>query len=417
MRRNRTNTLTANGSSPSPTRTPTPIRRSHVTTRDALTGALGGLRGRPLRSVLSALGIAIGIGAMVAVVGIGRAGQAAVVEDIRALGTNLLTAAPGQTFAGGTALLPEDADAMVARIGPVTSATATGKVNATVRRTDRVDVNATGGIAVLAGRDDLLATVGGHVRVGRYLDPAVGNYPVTVLGSTAAERLGVDAPGGLVWLGEQWFTVLGILDAMPLAPELDRSVLVGWSAARTHLAFDGRPTMVYARAHDDQVPAVRDVMAATVSPGRPNEVKVSRPSDALAAQRAAEGTGSVLLLGLGAVALLVGGVGVANTMVVAVLERRREIGLRRALGAHQGQIRNQFLTEAVCLAGLGGLAGVVLGTTVAVTYAQAHDWPLTVPLPALAGAVGAAAVIGALAGWFPAARASRLPPTQALSAE
>lgn len=417
MRRNSTKNHVGKAHSAGPA-APRPFRmRSRVTPRDALTGALGGLHGRPLRSVLSALGIAIGIGAMVAVVGIGRAGQAAVVEDIRALGTNLLTAAPGQTFGGGQALLPENADAMVARIGPVTSATATGKVEATVRRTDRVDANATGGIAVLAGRDDLLGTVGGRMAAGRYLDPAVGKYPAAVLGSVAATRLAVDAPGGLVWLGGQWFTVLGILETLPLAPELDRAVLVGWEAARTYLGFDGHPTTVYARARDDQVPAVRDVLAATVSPGRPHEVKVSRPSDALAAQRAAEGTGSVLLLGLGAVALLVGGIGVANTMVVAVLERRREIGLRRALGAHQGQIRGQFLAEAVCLAGLGGLVGVASGTAVAVVYAQAHDWPLTVPLPELGGAVAAAAVIGALAGWFPAARAARLPPTRALSTE
>ncbi|WP_406280699.1 ABC transporter permease [Embleya sp. NBC_00896] len=400
------------GSAPGAARLPSPAR---LAPRDALAVGLGGLRGRRLRAVLSALGIAIGIGAMVAVVGIGASGQAEVTARIRSLGTNLLTAGPGQTVFGERARLPADADAMVERIGPVISASATGKVDATVRRTDRVDPNANGGMGVLAARDDLPGTVGSTMRSGRFLDPAVGAFPTVVLGSTSAERLGMDSPGGRVWLGEQWFTVVGILAPVPLAPELDVSALVGWQAARAHLSFDGAPTTVYTRARDARVEQVRAVLAATIAPASPNEVRVSRPSDALAAQSAAEDTLSSLLLGLGAVALLVGGVGVANTMVVAVLERRREIGLRRALGAHRGQIRNQFLIEAVCLSGLGGFAGVLLGALTTFGYAGSRGWPWTMPPGALGAAVCAAAVVGAMAGWYPASRAARLPPTEALA--
>ncbi|MGW1996524.1 ABC transporter permease [Embleya sp. NPDC001921] len=391
---------------------PTPARLSLA---DALLVGVSGLRGRRLRAVLSALGIAIGIGAMVAVVGIGASGQAALLERIRALGTNLLTAAPGQTVFGEESALPPDADAMVERMSAVEGASATGRVTATVRRTDRVDRDITGGIGIVAARDDLPIVLGAELRSGRGLDPAVGAFPAVVLGSAAAERLAVDVPGGRVWLGEQWFTVVGILRPVPLAPEIDRSALVGWAAARTHLGFDGRPTTVYVRAREDDVERVRDLLAASVAPGRPNEVRVSRPSDALAARFAAKDTLSSLLLALGAVALLVGGVGVANTMVVAVLERRQEIGLRRALGAHRGQIRHQFLTEAVCLSGAGGLAGVVLGAGATYGYATVRDQPWTVPMAALAGAVAAAAVVGAVAGWYPAARAARLPPTEALA--
>ncbi|MDI2124879.1 ABC transporter permease [Yinghuangia seranimata] len=391
---------------------PSPAR---LRPRDILAVGLSGLRGRKLRAVLSALGIAIGVAAMVAVVGIGTSSQAQLADQIAKLGTNLLSVGPGSNFAGAEVKLPEDADGMVQRIGPVESATQTGKTSATVRRTDKVDSRITGGIQVLAARDNLLGTVGGKLRSGRFLDPATGRYPGVVLGAKAADRLGVDAPGGQVWLGDQWFTVLGILDPVPLAPELDSSAMVGWEAAKTYLGFDGHPGNVYTRTKESAVEAVRDVLAPTVNPKSPNEVKVSRPSDALAAQLAAKDTFNALLLGLGAVALLVGGVGVANTMVIAVLERRQEIGLRRALGAHRGQIRTQFLTEAVALAGFGGLAGAALGGLATYGYATAKGWPFAIPAGALAAAIAASALVGAVAGLYPAARAARLTPTEALA--
>ncbi|WP_436772718.1 ABC transporter permease [Yinghuangia sp. YIM S09857] len=391
---------------------PTPAR---LGPRDVIAVGLSGLRGRKLRAVLSALGIAVGVAAMVAVVGIGTSSEARLNERIAGLGTNLLTVGPGTSFTGNASSLPSDADAMVERIGPVKSATATGKTKATVRRNDRIGEGITGGIEVQAGRLDLLDTVGAKLRAGRFLDPATERYPTVVLGSKAAERLGVDAPGGQVWLGDQWFTVIGLLEPVPLAPELDTSALVGWHAASQYLGFDGNPTTVYTRTAESAVESVRDVLAPTVNPKSPNEVKVSRPSDALAAQLAAKDTFNALLLGLGAVALLVGGVGVANTMVIAVLERRQEIGLRRALGAHRGQIRTQFLTEAVTLAGLGGVAGALLGGAATYAYASVEGWPFAIPLPALAAAVAASAAVGAIAGLYPASRAARLTPTEALA--
>lgn len=383
--------------------------------RDVLAVGLSGLRGRRLRAALSALGIAIGVAAMVAVVGIGTSSQARLAQQISALGTNLLTVQPGQSFGGKNVPLPKDADAMVERIGPVTSASATGQTDAAVRRNDKVDSHITGGIGVLAARDDLLGTVGGKLRSGRFLDAATGKYPTVVLGTKAAARLAAEEPGGRVWLGDQWFTVIGILDPVPLVPELDTSALVGWETATVFLDFSGSPTSVYTRSEEASVEQVRAVLAPTVNPARPNEVNVSRPSDALAAQLAAKDTFNALLLGLGAVALLVGGVGVANTMVIAVLERRQEIGLRRSLGALRGQIRMQFLTEAITLAGLGGIAGAILGGAATYGYATAKGWPSVIPLGALAAAVGASAAVGAIAGLYPAGRAARLTPTEALA--
>ncbi|WP_432832316.1 ABC transporter permease [Dactylosporangium sp. CA-092794] len=374
-----------------------------------------GLRTRPLRVVLSALGIAIGIAAMVAVVGISSSSRAQVDRQLAALGTNLLTAGPGKSFFGDNSHLPDDAEAMVARIGPVTAVSATGRVpSAHVYRTDRIPAEESGGIAVLAARPDLPATVGVTVHAGTWL--TAPDYPTVVLGARAASILGLaDGLGLNVWLGDHWFTVVGILDAVPLAPELDSAALIGWPAATGVLGFDGYPTTIYSRARDDAVTAVADVLAATANPAAPNEVQVSRPSDALAAKAATDQAYTGLLLGLGAVALLVGGVGVANTMVISVLERRPEIGLRRALGATRGHIRSQFLAESLLLALLGGTGGVLLGLLVTEAYAAARDWPAVLPAWALLGGLLATLVIGGIAGLYPAMRAARLSPTTALS--
>ncbi|MEJ3747439.1 ABC transporter permease [Actinomycetes bacterium KLBMP 9797] len=378
-----------------------------------------GLRTRPLRAFLSALGIAIGIAAMTAVVGISSSSRAEVDRQLAAFGTNLLTVAPGNTLLGEDAKLPLAAVAMISRIGPVTQVAATGTVSdAKVYRTDRIPTVQSGGIAVRAAHLELLATVGASVVEGTWLNAATDRYPAVVLGSATAKRLGIVTVGAEVqiWLGGQWFTVTGILDAVPLAPELDSAALVGWPAAETYLAFDGHPTTVYTRTTDPSVEEVRAVLAATANPEAPNEVKVSRPSDALAARQATDEAFTGLLLGLGAVALLVGGVGVANTMVISVLERRAEIGLRRSLGATRGQIRVQFLSESLLLSALGGAGGMVIGVAVTALYSLTQEWPTVVPAWATAGGVVATLVIGAMAGLYPAIRAARLAPTEALAA-
>ncbi|MCX5068148.1 ABC transporter permease [Micromonospora lupini] len=378
-----------------------------------------GLRTRPLRAFLSALGIAIGIAAMIAVVGISSSSRAELDRALDALGTNLLTVEPGDTLFGADAQLPGDSIAMIGRIGPVTQVTATGRVpDAKVYRTDRIPAAETGGIATRAARLDLLDAVGAEVADGTWLNEATARYPAVVLGATAAQRLGITTAGSQVrvWLGGRWFTVVGVLGAVPLAPELDASALVGWSAASDYLGFDGHPTTVYTRAQESQVEAVRSVLGATANPEAPNEVEVSRPSDALAAAEATDDAFTGLLLGLGAVALLVGGVGVANTMVISVLERRAEIGLRRALGATRGQVRTQFLAESLLLSAFGGIGGVLLGIVVTSGYALSQGWPIVVPAWAMLGGVGATLVIGGFAGLYPAVRAARLAPTEALAA-
>jgi len=394
---------------------PAPARLSP---RDVVRTGGSGLRTRPLRVFLSALGIAIGIAAMTAVVGISTSSRADLESKLDRLGTNLLTVGPGSTLFGADAELPVESVAMVRRIGPVTEVSATGNVEANIYRSDRIPPGETGGIAVLAAHTDLLGTVGARIAVGTWLNAATSRYPAVVLGSTAAQRLGITSadPDVLVRIGGRWFTVVGILDPAELAPELDSAALVGWDVAGSELGFDGHPTTIYSRSRDDAVDDVRSVLAATANPEAPTEVKVSRPSDALAAKDATNKAFTGLLLGLGGVALLVGGVGVANTMVISVLERRSEIGLRRALGATQGQIRLQFLVESQLLAALGGVGGVLLGIAVTIGYAATQGWLAVVPPWAPAGAVAATLLIGALAGLYPAMRAARLAPTEALAA-
>jgi putative ABC transport system permease protein len=394
------------------------LRPATLHFRDVVRVGAVGLRTRPTRAFLSALGIAIGIAAMVAVVGISSSSRAELDGQLDALGTNLLTVAPGTRLTGEQAQLPLTAEAMVGRIGPIHAESAVGKVDdAPVYRSNKIPVVETNGIIAYAARTNLLDTIGATVRSGTWLDAATGTYPATVLGASAADRLGITkaGPDTQVLIGNQWFTVLGILEPAALAPELDSAALMGWPAADTTLNFDGHPTTIYTRSDDAQVEAVRSVLGATANPEAPNEIDVSRPSDALAAKQAAGQAFTGLLLGLGAVALLVGGVGVANIMVISVLERRAEIGLRRSLGATRGQIRTQFLTESLLLSALGGIGGALLGSGVTAAYASYQNWLTVIPPWALIGGVAATFVIGGLAGLYPAVRASRLSPTEALA--
>lgn len=395
-------------------------RPARLAPLDLLGLGLLGLRTRPARALLSALGIAIGIATMIVVTGIPASSQAALLDELTALGTDTLqaTALPNQD---PPAKLPETATGMVARIGPVIAVSAVANTRTLVRRNDRISRDNGSGLTVLAARLDLPATIDARVRAGAWLTPATAAFPAVVLGSVAAGRLGIaelppGAPAPTVVIGDTRFTVTGILAATPLSPDIDRSVLVGWEVARTELRFDGHPTVLYVRTEEPQLEAVRAVLAETISPERPGQVVVTRPSDALAAKRATESSFSVLFFALAAVALVVGGIGVANTMVVSVLERRSEIGLRRALGATRGQIRGQFLTESVLLSLLGGLGGSALGLLTTIGYAAWQNWPLVLPATAAAGGVGGAVVIGVLAGVYPCVRAARLTPTQALAA-
>ncbi len=254
------------------------------------------------------------------------------------------------------------------------------------------------------------------MREGRFLDAATERYPTVVLGALAARRLGiVDLRAPIaVYIAGEWFSVIGILDELPLAPELDRAALIGREAADTWLDADISPTTIYVRADPAYVDEVRGVLGATANPENPEAVTVRRPSDAIEARAATATAFTALFLGLGLVALAVGTLGIANVMLMAVLERRGEIGLRRALGATRGAIGGQFFGEALLLASLGGALGVSVGMLIGGAYATSQGWPVVISPVAIAIGVGATAIVGAVAGLYPAMRAARVPPTDAL---
>jgi putative ABC transport system permease protein len=376
-----------------------------------------GLRTRRLRALLSALGIAIGIGAMVAVLGVSASSRANLVAELNQLGTNMLTVSPGTTLGGQTATLPGTSAATIGHLPSVQAVSATGTIqNATVRRTDRIPVYNTSGITVRWSDTSLLRTLKGSVYRGQWLNAATVRYPAVVLGRVAAQRLGVVdlVQPTEVFIEGRWFTVVGVLNSLPLAPEIDRSALVGLPVAEAQFHAGGAPDMVYVRSVPTQVIETAGLLPRAAYPQDPAQVNVSQPSAALTAQAEAESAFTSLFLGLGAVALLVAGVGVANVMVISVLERRSEIGLRRALGATRALVAVQFLAESLLLSLLGGLGGLALGAAATAVYALVQGLPFVVPPVAVAGGLGAALGVGAVAGLYPASRAARLSPTQAL---
>jgi putative ABC transport system permease protein len=381
--------------------------------------ALQGPRTRRLRAALSALGIAIGIGAMVAVVGVSASAQANLLAEIDALGTNLLTVTPGQTFLGANEILPHTSVPMIGHMQQVQSAVAVYQVaGANVYRSPLVPQSESGGIGVDAAADNLPEVLGTSMASGHFLDAVGGRYPEVVIGAQAAGVLQIDRVGGnvLVYLGNTWFTVVGILKPVLLDSSLDSDVFIPLPVAERMFQTKPNPSEIYVRADVSAVNKVSGLLAATADPQQPDGVQVSRPSDALEARAAAKGQFTTLLLGLGAVALLVGMIGIANIMVISVLERRGEIGLRRALGATKRHIWSQFLAESALLAVLGGIGGLLLGAGATVLYAQARNEPFVIPVYALIAAPAAGLVIGAIAGLYPAMKAARLSPTEALRA-
>ena len=305
---------------------------------------------------------------------------------------------------------------MVNRINPVYEVATVSRVPGRVYRNDLINEGRTRGITIFAADLNLVKAQRGTIKSGSYLTEAGSRFPTVVLGAVAAERLGIVEVSNqqTIWLGGQWFSVVGILEPLPLAADLDRSAIIGYGAALEFLDHDEPADVIYVRAYPEHILNVRSIMAATVNPENPEEVQVSRASDVLEAKVAARSTFTYLFIGLGAVALLVGGIGIANVMVIAVIERRNEIGLRRALGATRFHIGTQFITESLFLACIGGITGILLGILITAVYATLRDWTLVISGYAIIGGIASSILIGGIAGLYPALRAANMSPTDAL---
>jgi len=384
--------------------------------KDLFFVALYGVRARRGRAALTSIGIGIGIAAIVAVTGISASGRADLLATLESLGTNLIKASPQAGFFGTQEKLPDGVVGMVERIGPVEEVTSTTQTDLIVRRSDFISEFEGGGISTIVTSPELLQVVGGNLIEGRFIQDGLSNIPVTVLGSVTASRLGIntlDTPTKIL-IGNEWFGVVGIIDELKIHPDLDRSVFIGYGVAKTLFDIDKEPTTIYVRANPTYIEDVVEVIAPSMNPENPDQVQVSRPSDALEAQEAADAAFTNLLLGLGSVALLVGGVAIANVMVMSVLERRMEIGVRRYIGATRKEIRYQFLLESIVLSGIGGLVGVVLGTGVTLGYTNYTDIVFSIPVSQVLGAILLALLIGAISGVYPAIKASKIQPAEAV---
>ncbi|HEY3727448.1 MAG TPA: ABC transporter permease [Solirubrobacteraceae bacterium] len=389
---------------------------SRLSGRDLLRVGSLGLRSRRTRAALSALGISIGIAAIVGVLGVSQSSKSGLLNELGRLG-NLITVQPASTASGQATELPTAAEGMASRIGPVTNVTAIATIQSTyVYRSPFVPAIDTNGISLTATDAALPAALGASIVHGTFLNATTAHFPAVVLGAEAARLLGINdlTNPTQVWIGRHWFTVIGILNPVELVTQMDSMAFIGFPIAGQYFAFDEHPSDLYLRAVPSQVSAVAAVLPATVNPADASTVQVSQPSDILKAEVAAKGAYNGLLLGLGAIALLVGGVGIANVMVISVLERRSEIGLRRALGASRRHVAAQFLTEALLLSILGGVAGTVIGWAATVGYALSQHETVQVPALALYGGIAAATLIGCIAGLYPSMRAARLSPTEAL---
>ena len=392
------------------------MKINKLKTRDLFFVALYGVKARRGRAAMTSIGIGIGIAAIVAVTGISSSGKADLLATPESFGTNLIKASPQAGFFGSQESLPEGVVGMVERIGPVEEVTSTSRANLLVRRTNFISEYEGGGISTVVTSNELLEVIGGNLSEGRFIEGDLSDVPVTVLGAVSAERLGIKSiyPPAKILIDDQWFGVIGILEELTIHPDLDRSVFIGYGVAKTLFDIDSEPTTLYLRANPDYVEDVVDVLAPSMNPENPDQVEVSRPSDALEAQQAAEAAFTNLLLGLGSVALLVGGVAIANVMVMSVLERRMEIGVRRSLGATRKEIRSQFLLESTILSGIGGVVGVLLGVGITFGYTNYTNIVFSIPFWQIFGAVVLALVIGAISGMYPAIKASKIQPAEAV---
>lgn len=387
---------------------------------DVVSQAVRGLTSRKLRTALTALGISIGIASLISIQGITEANQADARAEIDALGSDFLFITPGTGVTEEAELLSYAPAMLDTHLSPVEYVAALYPVDARARRNALIPEVQTGGVtvsAVTAADLDLLEPVNGSVAFGRFHDPTSVEVPAVVLGSLAAERLGIRHLTGhpTINISGADFSVIGVLNEFEtLNTDLNRTAIIGLTVATKLFETPDTPGAIYAQVRPELLDDVRELIPAQANPAAPGEVAVSRPTEALEIREVIDETFARILQALAIIVLAVGGIGIANIMVISVIERRGEIGLRRSLGATRKHIASQFIIESTVLSLLGGLLGVAIGVSIVVGYARYKDFEIIIPWFWLSIGVGAAFALGALAGLYPAWRASRLDPAEAV---
>ncbi|WP_132189886.1 MULTISPECIES: ABC transporter permease [Kribbella] len=392
--------------------------------RDLLDEALAGVAARPTRLILTTLGTVLGIAALVGTVGLGQTAAGQITQRFDLAAATRVVVQPddkgGQEGEAATQL-PWDAPERIARLNGVDAAGTVSQLEVgddLVRSVAGLDGQKEGhALQVMAGSPGLFDAVRGGLKTGRFFDAGHDNRGdrVVVLGKNAAERLGINRIDSqpAIFLGDQAYTVIGILDSVSGRAELLDAVIMPNGAAK--LAYDlEAPDAVEIRTAVGAAQLIAGQAPVAIDPNNPSALKVDAPPKQGGVRTGVESDLNALFLLLGAVALLVGGLGIANVTLLSVLERVSEIGLRRALGAARRHVAAQFLVESVIVGFLGGLLGTAVGVLLTVGVSWFRDWTPILDSRLSLGAPLLGAVIGLIAGTYPAWKASAIQPITAL---
>lgn len=391
--------------------------------RDLLAITVQSLRARVLRSLFMAVGAAVGVGVVVGAQGTLLSAKGDLRASLDELGTNLLVIRAGEGSTPQIPRLPANVSQRVSGITTVESVAWTAAVDQVPAVLPRVAGHDLGQVSarVLIASPEILEVLRLDLAAGRFLTEADDGSALTaaVIGPAVAGALGIDnaAEHSLEIAGVD-FAIVGILAPSELAPELDSSVIIPASTADRRFGSAATPTTLYVRTEPSQVVETAAVLPLAIGYGGPDaRPTVSVATELLQARATVDRNQQAVLFGVGALALLVGSFGVVNTLHIALLERRSEVGLRRALGQQRGVVGAQFVLEAGLIGAAGAVLGAAAATSFVVVLAERREWVVQLDIPLTLAAVGAATVISAGAGLGVARKAARLDPLDALRTE
>jgi putative ABC transport system permease protein len=400
----------------------TPRRKSGPALRDLLDEALAGVAARPTRLILTTLGTVLGIAALVGTVGLGQtaAGQITQLFDLAAA-TRVVVSPDSNGQDESATQLPWDAPQRIVRLNGVDAAGTVSAVDVgddLVHSVAGLDGQKDGlNLQVMAASGGLFDAVRSVLKTGRFFDAGhdARGDKVVVLGKNAAKRLGINRVDSqpAIFIGDQAYTVIGIVDSVSGKAELLDSVIMPNGTAKAEYKLKA-PESVEIRTSVGAAQLIAKQAPVAIDPNNPSSLKVDAPPKQGGVRKGVESNLNALFLLLGAVALLVGGLGIANVTLLSVLERVSEIGLRRALGAARRHVAGQFLVESVIVGFLGGLLGTAVGVLLTVGVSWARDWTPILDNKLTFGAPFLGALIGLIAGTYPAWKASAIQPITAL---